>query len=169
MHSRSRQLAIYSMAIAALGSFGVYATAHESVASSKAVANADIPSAVEDFSYPNAAQILQDKGIKLIRGDGHITLAECNDTASQIKVMTVKDAEVNRDGLYCFQATGKGFVTLELQRVFALETADRPISADLNSQGKSETVDLVKDDYKSVGEGAVGGDRSTLVAIRVTG
>ena len=44
-----------------------------------------MPSAVEDFSYPNAARILQDQKIALKRGDGHITLTGC-DSAHDIMV-----------------------------------------------------------------------------------
>nr|WP_237497978.1 hypothetical protein [Streptomyces sp. SID8377] len=128
------------------------------------------PFAVEDFSYPNAANVLAEKGILLKRGDGHIVLAECGATANQIRVLTVKDASVGRDELYCFQATaGTGYLTLELPRVFALETADHPISADLTADGVTTTVEVAKDDFAPVGEGTVGGARSVLVEIRVTG
>jgi hypothetical protein len=33
--------------------------------------------AIEDYGYPNADKILADRGIRLKRGDGHITLADC--------------------------------------------------------------------------------------------
>ncbi|WP_414168821.1 hypothetical protein ACMATS_22370 [Streptoverticillium reticulum] len=130
------------------------------------------PSAVEDFAYPGATQILRDKGIKLVRGDGHLLLADCNDNKPQIKVMTKADASVGRAGQYCFQATAKtGYLTLEVPRVFYLQTADHPISADLSADGQKKTVDLSKDDFKSVGEGDIlsGGKRSVLVELRVTG
>ncbi|BCJ56720.1 hypothetical protein Jiend_01420 [Micromonospora endophytica] len=35
------------------------------------------PSIVEDFSYPGNAEILSSSGIKLIKGDGRIMLADC--------------------------------------------------------------------------------------------
>ncbi|MDH6120015.1 hypothetical protein [Kitasatospora sp. GAS204B] len=35
------------------------------------------PSAVEDFSYPGAAQILASQNITLKSGDGHILLTDC--------------------------------------------------------------------------------------------
>ncbi|MFE4171390.1 hypothetical protein ACFRR7_04930 [Streptomyces sp. NPDC056909] len=128
------------------------------------------PFAVEDYNYPNAEQILADKGILLKKGDGHIVLAECGQTANQIKVLTVEDESAGRDGTYCFRATTTtGFLTLELPRVFALETADHPISADLTANGETTTVAVPKDGFESVGEGTVGGARSVLVEIRVTG
>ncbi|WP_260696926.1 hypothetical protein [Streptomyces sp. 130] len=128
------------------------------------------PSAIEDFAYPGADSILASKGIELKKGDGHILLAECDYTVDQIRVSTVKDTTVGRDGLYCFRATGAtGYLTLTLPRVFALEAADHPISADLTANGQTQTIDVAEGGWKSVGEGTVGGARSVLVEIRVTG
>ncbi|WP_308050600.1 hypothetical protein [Streptomyces sp. TRM72054] len=147
------------------------AFAAASPSSSAAVAADEAPSfAVEDYNYPNAAQILADKGILLKRGDGHIVLAECDQSANQIRVLTVADQSAGRDGTYCFRATATtGYLTLELPRVFALETSDRPISADLTANGTTTTVNVPEDTFESVGEGTVGGARSVLVEIRVTG
>jgi len=129
-----------------------------------------MPLAVEDFSYPDADRILATKGIKLQRGDGHILLAECDQSTQQIRVYTVKDTSAGRDGLYCFRTTAKsGHLTLELPRVFALETGTHPISADLKANGQTTTVVVPKDGFESVGEGSVGGAQSVLVELRVTG
>ncbi|MFI1165377.1 hypothetical protein ACH4UM_17635 [Streptomyces sp. NPDC020801] len=132
------------------------------------------PSAVEDFAYPNADQIQRDKGIKLIKGDGHITLSACDDSAQQIKVLTVQGPSGNPQGAYCLKATAKtGYLALELPHVFALETADHPISADLKPQGDpsatAKTVNVDKNGYQSVGEGTAGGAPAVLVELRVTG
>jgi hypothetical protein len=132
------------------------------------------PSAVEDFAYPNAEQIQRDQGIKLIRGDGHITLATCDDSAQQIKVLTVQGPSGNPQGAYCFKASAKsGYLSLELPRVFALEAADHPISADLRPQADPaapvKTVTVDKNGYQSVGEGAAGGAPNVLLELRVTG
>ncbi|MFJ2557760.1 MULTISPECIES: hypothetical protein [unclassified Streptomyces] len=128
------------------------------------------PAAVEDYSYPGAAGIEASRGIKLKKGDGRILLADCDLSASQIRVLTVEDPSAGRDEIYCFRATSKtGYLTLELPRVFALETVDHPISADLTAEGKTQTVAVPKGGYQSVGEGTIGGARSVLVEIRVTG
>ncbi|MFF3911473.1 hypothetical protein ACFYZJ_37345 [Streptomyces sp. NPDC001848] len=132
------------------------------------------PSAVEDFAYPNADQIQHDKGIKLIKGDGHITLAACDESAQQIRVLTVQGQGGNPQGAYCFKATAKtGYLTLELPHVIALETADHPISADLKPQGDpsapAKTVSVAKNGYQSVGEGTAGGTSTVLVELHVTG
>ncbi|MEU1461236.1 hypothetical protein ABZ467_11220 [Streptomyces sp. NPDC005727] len=128
------------------------------------------PTAVEDYGYPGADRILAEKGIKLKRGDGHILLAVCDLAAQQIRVQTVKDDSVGRQGTYCFKATAKtGRLTLELPRVFAVEAADHPVSADLTANGRTTTVDVPQGGFESVGEGTVGGARSVLVELRVTG
>ncbi|MER6413655.1 hypothetical protein [Streptomyces humidus] len=127
------------------------------------------PSAVEDFGYPGAGRILTDKGIKLKRGDGHILLADCDQTAQQIRVLTRRDDSVNRAGTYCFRALGKtGYLTLELPQVFAVEAADHPIRAALTANGQTTSVDVPKGEFESVGE-AAGGAPSVLVELRVTG
>ncbi|MYQ49686.1 hypothetical protein GTW40_32525 [Streptomyces sp. SID4985] len=128
------------------------------------------PFAVEDFGYPGADRVLAEKGIKLLRGDGHIVLADCDQAAPQIRVYTVADASSGRQGTYCFKGTARtGLLTLELPRVFAVEAADHPVSADLTANGQTTTVDVPKDGFEPVGEGTVGGARSVLVELRVTG
>ena len=54
------------------------------------------PALVEDYAYPGADRILTEKGIKLKRGDGRILLADCDQAAQQIRVMTVEDASAHR-------------------------------------------------------------------------
>ncbi|WBO65544.1 hypothetical protein [Streptomyces camelliae] len=128
------------------------------------------PVAVEDYGYPQADRILAEKGIKLKKGDGHILLADCDLAAQQIRVQTVKDESVGRQGTYCFKALGKsGRLTLELPRVFAVEAPDHPVSADLTANGETTTVNVPQGGFESVGEGTAGGARSVLVELRVTG
>ncbi|MFJ4816333.1 hypothetical protein [Streptomyces sp. NPDC088801] len=125
---------------------------------------------IEDYNYPGADRIAVEKGIKLKKGDGHIMLAECDQAAQQIRVMTVEDGSAGRQGTYCFTTVGKtGRLTLELPRVFAMEAADYPLSADLTANGKTTTVNVPQGGFESVGEGTVGGARSVLVELRVTG
>ncbi|MBT2453201.1 hypothetical protein J7F03_40580 [Streptomyces sp. ISL-43] len=127
---------------------------------------------MEDFSYPDAERVLSDKGIKLIKGDGHLLLADCNSAVPQIKVRTVADPATGRAGIYCFAATAKsGYLTLELPRVTSLETSDHPISAGLTADGQKKTVDVPKDEFMPVGEGDIpsGAKRSVLVDLHVTG
>ncbi|MGW2856897.1 hypothetical protein ACWDAZ_34850 [Streptomyces sp. NPDC001215] len=77
-------------------------------------------------------------------------------------------------GAYCFRASAKsGYLALELPHVFALETADHPIRADLKPQADPsapvKTVTVAKNGYESVGEGTTGGAPTVLLELRVTG
>lgn len=132
------------------------------------------PSAVEDFAYPDAERIQREAGIKLIRGDGHIVFAACDDTAQQIKVMTVQGPGADSRDSYCFNTTGKsGYLELNLPRVFALETADHPIVAALRPQDDPKApvqkVTVAKNKSQNVGEGVVGGPQTVLLELSVTG
>ncbi|MFF3090529.1 hypothetical protein ACFVRB_36630 [Streptomyces nojiriensis] len=167
MLSRARQLTFAAMAVAALAGY----TATASAAPTPPPADdQQMPFAVEDFTYPNSTQILADKGIKLIRGDGNITLADCDNNAQQIRVYAKEEPGQNRKPVYCFAARAStGRLSLELARVFAIDAADHPLNADLTADGVTKTVAIAKDGYASVGEGVSSGPRSVLVEIRVTG
>jgi hypothetical protein len=113
---------------------------------------------------PVAVRILAEQGIALKRGDGRITLATCNEAADQIKVMTRVGA-----GEFCFKATHTtGHLTLELPNVFGIQTESHPVRAELTAEGKSQTVDVPKNELKGVGEG-LGEPPTVLLEIRVTG
>ncbi|MFD8134429.1 hypothetical protein [Streptomyces mirabilis] len=168
MPFRARNLIFSGIAVACVALAGISVASADDPPQSPVGLNP--PSAVEDYGYPGADRILAEKGIKLKKGDGHILLAECDQTAQQIRVLTVEDASAGRAGTYCFKALGKtGLLTLELPRVFAVEAADHPIRADLTANGETTSVNVEKDGWASVGEGTVGGARSVLVELRVTG
>ncbi|MCX4504935.1 MULTISPECIES: hypothetical protein [Streptomyces] len=173
MAFRLRRILIPSLAgaaIAALG-FSTLAVANAVSPDEKAqqgvAAAADAPPyAIEDFAYPGADKIEQTRGLKLFKGDGHIILATCDESPDQIRIWSRQGDEGSR---FCFRATASsGFLTLEIPQVFAVQTADRPVSADLSSAGKTKTVDVAKDTLQGVGEGVEGAD-TVLVELRVTG
>ncbi|MDN3292579.1 hypothetical protein QWM81_00660 [Streptomyces ficellus] len=167
---RGRLLAVLMGALASLAGISTLAFAAggpQSIGTTAAAAADDTlpPVAVEDFSYPNAAKILAEKGLTLHKGDGRILLADCDSSRQQIQVWTRQTA----DGKYCFDANAtRGYLTLEVPDVYALQTSDHPISADLTANGKTQTVNVPKDNFQGVGEGT-GGDPTVLVEIRVTG
>lgn len=167
MFFRARKLLVAGV----VGLLGAVAGISFAVADAPSATAVDTPPvAVETFSYPGAAAILASEGIQLKKGDGHVLLATCDGSADQIRVYTVADSTAGRQGDYCFKVTAaSGYVTLELPRVFALETGDHPISADLTANGATTTVAVEEGGFESVGEGTVGGARSVLVEIRVTG
>jgi len=161
-------------ALAAVAGVATFAFATPSLTTSYVTnATGDAPpSSVESFSYPDAARILVSEGIQLKRGDGQILLAACDFDAQQIRVQTVADPSVGRKEMYCFEAqASSGYITMDLPRVFYLETIGHPISADLTADGTTKTINVPKGGMTSVGEGDIptGGKRSVLVEIRVTG
>ncbi|MFE4859866.1 hypothetical protein [Streptomyces sp. NPDC056670] len=167
MASLARQLLIAGAAITVAAAIGVPTIASAAdTAPAPSASNANPPSTVETFAYPNADKILAKRQIKLKTGDGHITLADsCLPAPSkQIRVW-------GREGDVCFEVSAaKGFLTLELPKVWALTAPlEHPVSADLSDEsGQSVSVDLAKGKYKSVGEGTAG-EQTTLLELRVTG
>ncbi|MGW2023383.1 hypothetical protein [Streptomyces decoyicus] len=123
----------------------------------------EMPSAVEDFGYPNAAQILQSQKIALKRGDGHIMLTGC-DSAHDIMV---KSRTGQMD--YCFAVRGtKGYLTMELADAFGMWTMGHPVQATITADGKETVINAPKNDYKPLGEAGSSEKRSVLLELRVT-
>ncbi|PJJ05971.1 hypothetical protein BX264_6446 [Streptomyces sp. 2333.5] len=126
-------------------------------------AASEMPSAVEDFSYPNAARILQDQKITLKRGDGHIMLTGC-DSAYDIMVKSRTGA-----GEFCFAVRGtKGYLTMELADAFGMWTVGHPVQAKITADGKETVINAPKNDFKPLGEAGSSEKRSVLVELRVT-
>lgn len=127
-----------------------------------------MPVAVEDFGYPGAAKVRQERGVTLKRGDGHIWLTEAtalNDCADASNI-----AIEARTGVYCFTTNAKsGYLTLELPDTFNIWTQAHPVRATLTAEGKDTVVNAPADDLTPVGESGDTGLRSALVEIRVTG
>jgi hypothetical protein len=167
--TRNLLLAVGLSALATAVAVPALATASPSEAPASTSAQGPT-STVEDFAYPGAAKILREQGIKLIKGDGHLQLAACDGSPSQITVHARADQSINKASAFCFQADSKsGYLTLELTDVWGVETADHPVSAHLTADGKTETVNVAKGAYEGVGEGLPGGAPTVLVELRVTG
>ncbi|CAL9312381.1 hypothetical protein AB0N23_22650 [Streptomyces sp. NPDC052644] len=163
MKSRTRRILLAGATVGAVVAGGT-ALAAAAPAAAPLAGEGEMTYAVEDFNYPGADRIFTEQGIKLKRGDGRITLVACNDSADQIKVLTRVGA-----GEFCFKATHtSGYVTLELADVFAIQTESHPVRAELTAEGKSQTVDVPKNDFQGVGEG-LGQPPTVLLEIRVTG
>jgi hypothetical protein len=95
---------------------------------------ADAPgSLVEDFSYPDAAGILAQHGLKLFKGDGGImfdsahTFDESQCATGLIQVE--KTLDVSPYGMYyCFRTIGsKGVLTLEIPGTFGVRGGSEAI------------------------------------------
>lgn len=139
-----------------------------------APAASQMPLAVEDFNHPGADRYLQERGITLKRGDGHIVLTDDTDLAqcsgaSDIAV-EARPSDTGQSTVFCFRANTKsGYLTLELPDSFNIWTNDRPVKATLTADGKDTVVNAPANDLTGVGEGGDTGVRSVLVELRVTG
>ncbi|WP_433543661.1 hypothetical protein ACQPZG_00055 (plasmid) [Streptomyces sp. CA-294286] len=151
--------------IATVGAMaGVAALSSAQAAPSAPAAAADMPAAVEDFAYPGAAKIAEERKIVLKKGDGHILLSDCANSWD-IKVKSRTDSA----GV-CFNVTGKkGYVTLELPDSFGIWTTDQPVQATLTADQEKTVINAPKDDYTPMGETGDTGKRSMLVELRITG
>ncbi|TRV72369.1 hypothetical protein FKN01_30295 [Streptomyces sp. 130] len=160
-------LAAALLGVAALTS--AQAAPHDlSTAVPLAVADGEMPYSVEDFAYPGADALLEQRGITLKRGDGHIvltditSLGECRDPEN---IMVE-----SRKGNFCFRTNAKaGYLTLELPDTFSLWTQKQPVRATLTAEGESTVVSAPANSLTGVGESGDTGLRSVLVELRVTG
>ncbi|SCG09481.1 hypothetical protein GA0115255_125411 [Streptomyces sp. Ncost-T6T-2b] len=121
------------------------------------------PVAVEDFAYPNAAEIFAETGLQLISGDGNITLAGCGPTGL---------VEVHARGRekFCFAVRGTvGRLALEVPGVYGIKGADREMTADMTVDGTETSYEIAPNNWTAVGESADPEGRDhTLVELRVT-
>ncbi|SFD91909.1 hypothetical protein SAMN04487819_10599 [Actinopolyspora alba] len=123
------------------------------------------PPIVEDYSYPGAAAIEAETGIKLIEGDGDIVKTSCDTTES---VITVDSVEL---GSSCYEVIGsQGWLKMEIPRVYAIQGDDHTVNASLTVNGSTEQVELSPGEYNPVGEGQQppDNDPATLVELRVS-
>ncbi|MGW2255202.1 hypothetical protein ACWCXH_34210 [Kitasatospora sp. NPDC001660] len=123
------------------------------------------PPAVEDFTYPGTSP---NPLLKLIRGDGHIVLADCN-TTTQIQLWSSAVPSPSGGPGVCFRVTGTtGYLALELPQTFMIQTGDKAVRANLTADGVAQSVDVAKNGYATVGQ-ALGQKPTMLVELRVTG
>ncbi|WP_328743799.1 hypothetical protein OHT57_00485 [Streptomyces sp. NBC_00285] len=153
-----------SLALAAAAmTFGV---AHaDSSGISTADAEIGMPSAVEDFSYPNAAKIEAETGAVLKRGDGHLLLMSC-DGSEDIKIESVHGQQY-----FCFRVAAKpAFLTLEIPKAYGIWTTDDPVEATVQKDdGTSTVIDAPAGGFTGYGEAGADRQRTTLIELRVEG
>ncbi|MFH8346297.1 hypothetical protein [Streptomyces sp. NPDC018045] len=138
----------------ALGAVTVTTTLAGSTA---AIADDTPPTGVEDFEYPQAAKIAEERGIKLKRGDGHVTLVPCDSRPGLIEItargMTERD-KVGK-GRFCFRVTGKsGYLSLELPSVYLAKGNDYNVDLNMQTDNTDKTFKLEKNNWTPVGETA---------------
>ncbi|MFD4613559.1 hypothetical protein [Streptomyces sp. NPDC058451] len=104
--------------------------------------------AVEDFNYPGADKILQEKGIVLKRGDGHIVLAECGSQGGLMEIWVRSQDRV------CFSVTGSsGYLSLEIPAVYGIRgAANQSADVTMTVDGEKTHYDIPKGTLTPVGE-----------------
>jgi hypothetical protein len=154
-----------------IGSALVAAAVGAIVFSIPSAADNDVqPGLVEDFSYPGAQQILSDRGILLISGDGHLQLVRCGQ-AGWIEVRASTTADHDSDpGHYCFKATGPtAYLKLQLADAYQVKGDDHAVKATVSVKGQTSTVDVDRNGWTGIGFGAPGGnDPAMLLELRAT-
>ncbi|WP_372505976.1 hypothetical protein [Streptomyces macrolidinus] len=107
------------------------------------------PYAVEDFNYPRADKILEEQGIVLKRGDGHIVLATCG---SQEGLLEVQARSKNK---VCFRVTGNsGYLTMEIPAVYGVKGNSYETSVKMTVGDREKVYEIAKDSWTNVGEAA---------------
>ncbi|MFI0807002.1 hypothetical protein [Streptomyces echinatus] len=119
--------------------------------------------AVEDFAYPGADRILQERGIVLKRGDGHITLADCASGTGLLQVMARRQEDP-----ICFRTVGtSGWLTMEIPAVYVVKGNDYTTQVDMTVGAEEKSFDIEKNTWTAVGESAdEQGREHLLVEIR---
>ncbi|GAA2688019.1 hypothetical protein [Streptomyces lunalinharesii] len=160
-----RRLLTFTLAGGALLLTGAASAAvPQTTASPTAQADDQMPSAVENFSYPNAAQILAEKNLKLKRGDGHITLAECGSSPDLLKFIGR-----NRDD-FCFRVTGsKGYLSLEVPAVTGVQTKGHTAHVEMTVDDTTKSYDIGKNKWQGIGESTDPTGRDHVLVEIVTG
>ncbi|MFD7435908.1 hypothetical protein [Streptomyces sp. NPDC059861] len=116
--------------------------------------------AVEDFAYPQADKIQQERGFVLKRGDGHIVLADCG-PAGLLEVSARNQEKI------CFRVTGnEGYLSLEVPAVYAIKGNSYQTEVSMTVDSEEKTYQIDEDTWTPVGEGVdPDGRRHMLVEI----
>ncbi|MFJ9318506.1 hypothetical protein [Streptomyces globisporus] len=103
---------------------------------------------VEDYVYPQAEKIKEERGIVLKRGDGHIILAECGSSSDLMVVYS------RTTGQTCFRTIGKiGYLSVEIPAVYGIKgSSSHKTDVTLTVEESEQKVALAKDEWKGVGQ-----------------
>ena len=157
-----RFLTKLATAAATIAAAGMAAAVGATVANA---AEADQPTGlVEDFSYPNADEILAQHNVRLKSGDGNILFVDCDVEGDVIKVESYEHADQ-----VCFQLRGAhGYLALEIPRAVFVYSENKPVEATVVLQGETtpeEPVEVGPNEWTPVGE-AANLPSATLLEIR---
>ncbi|MFJ8967548.1 MULTISPECIES: hypothetical protein [Streptomyces] len=132
---------------------------------SRQVSAAGVTSVVEDFTYPNAAQIEEETGAVLKRGDGRLVFMAC-DGSEDINIESA-----HGQLFFCFRLIAKpAFLALEIPKAYGIWTTDDPVKATIQKvDGTSIEVDAPAGTFTGYGEAGGDRERTTLIELRVEG
>jgi hypothetical protein len=134
----------------------------------------EMPSAVEDGTYPGADEIYAEYGIRLLIGDGGIVFAgvknrgEGSCAAGEIQVEQVMEDSAVR--FSCFQVLGgSGVLTMEIPAAFNVRSGEDSLRVTVrDTDGTEKVLDVAADATRYVGfEAASEVARTTLVELRI--
>uniref|UniRef100_UPI003C797610 hypothetical protein n=1 Tax=unclassified Streptomyces TaxID=2593676 RepID=UPI003C797610 len=160
---RERRILMVGLAVVAAAAAMIGTTTVANGSAAAAVAESDMPYAVEDFNYPGAAKIEVETGAILKRGDGHMLMTVC-DGAEDIMI---KSRLGQKD--YCFTITAKpAFLTLEIPQAYGIWTSADPVKNTLRQEnGTATVIDAPANDFTGYGEAGSTGEPTTLIELRV--
>lgn len=158
---RFRFRAVAGVVTAGVLAAGVVATVVIPAGASQPQTTADEspPYAVEDFNYPGAAAIEEQRGFVLKRGDGHLVLTDRTNSAECVaENLLVVHARGLDDEAVCFRLTGdEGWLTLELSGAYLVHTNDAGnTQLELAAEsGDTQSFEIDPECWASVGEAYV--------------
>ncbi|MFI6273155.1 hypothetical protein [Micromonospora zamorensis] len=168
---RSVQISSWKTAIAG-GAAVVLASAAAVIVSQLPSAAEDTPpSIVEDYAYPGAAQVLAQRGVKLIKGDGHIVLTDCgsspNNPPEDLILVQSNDLTLPGGVNFCFKASGtSGLLTMEIPKVYFVRgDVTRTLAAKVEVKDDPTVVEVeevLPEEWQPVGVGQDRGEATIL-------
>lgn len=120
------------------------------------------PGLEENYDYPSADKILAERGVRLLKGDGHILLADC-DSPELVEVWGRGRAKL------CFRIKGsQGSLTLEIPEVYLIKADNHTLTVKVTVGGATTSVALKKNEWSPIGEGNPESGPATLVELRAS-
>jgi hypothetical protein len=160
-------------ALAAAAAFFAFGTgAAQAGADATAQADEAPPFAIEDFNYPQAAQIQAERGFLLKRGDGHIVLlAECPADTTDPDLLRLAARGQPGSGYVCFRVSGNtGHLTLEMPSVYGVRTGnfDSEVVLTPDDGTTTKTYDVPPNTFAGVGESDPTGTGGEYTLLEIT-
>lgn len=130
------------------------------------------PFAIEDFNYPQAAQIQAERGFLLKRGDGHIVLlATCPADTTDPDLLRLAARGQPGTGYVCFHVSGNtGHLTVEMPSVYGVRTGnfDSEVVLTPDDGATTTTYDVPPNSYAGVGETDPEGTGGEYMLLEIT-